>query len=780
MKIQSGKLTCSLDREAKKITLEPNPSDHTAVRFGVKIEGRVGRTVLTLLDAPWQIEEIKGRRFPGLPYELEEGLRINIPTSEPGVSFHLILGVSTDQPLLFLQAEINNPTNQPIHLHRLTILDIKPGEIKFQGAPPGHPAFFSNGWQSWSTSGAYQEGDRQRRSILGPFQNPMVVNCGTPKTRGRDHFTGDMFGVLGDLSKRVGFLAGFLSQKKNFGSLETRLEPAPSLSLWANGDGAQLPAGEQFQTDWASLGFIDIDAPNPLEPYLSAAAETHHVHTESPAPVGWCSWYHFYTEIDEEVIKSNLKTVADLQPEVPLPLFQIDDGFETKPGDWFSFTSGFPNGLAPLARNTRKAGLTPGVWLAPFIVHPGAKLVKEHPDWLLRNKHGLPVNAGFVWNRFTYALDLTNPDALAYTCQVIRTAVEKWGFTYLKLDFLYAAALDGVYQDPTKTRAEVLRMGLEALRLAAGPEVTLLGCGCPLGSGLGVFEAMRISADVSGHWKPHFPPFTPLLHREPHMPAARNALQNILSRALLHRHWWINDPDCLLIRPDTELTLAEVQTLATAIGLTGGSLLLSDDLPALPKTRLRIAQILLPLIDQRAVVIDWLDRATPSLLRVDLSGPAGNWQLLAEFNWADAAAEMAFSPQAFHLPEEGIWWVREFWTGQIGQMSTNSPIHLHNVPAHGVRVLAARPYTPEQPAYLGGELHLSQGLEIKAWHPQPNGLSFSLEFGHQGSGRIFLYLPKRPLGAWVGDETQMPEDQGQGVHSLFLKEAEGKEIHIKY
>ncbi len=197
--------------------------------------------------------------------------------------------------------------------------------------------------------------------------------------------------------------------------------------------------------------------------------------------------------------------------------------------------------------------MTPGIWLAPFILHRKAALVKDHPDWLLRNSRGKPVNAGYVWNTFTYALDLTNPEALEYTCDVIQAAVEKWGFEYLKLDFLYAAALEGVYQDPTKTRAQVLRMGLEALRDAAGPEVTLLACGCPLGSALGLFEAMRIGADVSGSWEPHFPPVSPILRKEPNMPSARNALQNIITRAPLHRHWWINDPDCLLVRADTDL-----------------------------------------------------------------------------------------------------------------------------------------------------------------------------------------------------------------------------------
>ena len=35
------------------------------------------------------------------------------------------------------------------------------------------------------------------------------------------------------------------------------------------------------------------------------------------------------------------------------------------------------------------------------------------------------------------------------------------------------------------------------------------------------------------------------------MPSVRNALQNVLCRLPLHQRWWINDPDCLLLRPET-------------------------------------------------------------------------------------------------------------------------------------------------------------------------------------------------------------------------------------
>lgn len=704
------------------------------------------------------------------------GVTLSFTWGQPNVEARVRLGLLPEEPLALVQIELTNRDSRPLSMDQFTPVQISAGDLHLGAPAQSNPAFYSQGWQSWSHTAVYGMGEKQRRSILGPFQNPMVINTGTPQTRSRNHFSGDMFGVLGDRSSRIGLVAGFLTQLNHFGSLEAECSPQPSLKMWSNGDQAVLMPGETLCTDWASLGFIDLDAPEPLEVYLRSVAKAHHIQQGSPVPVGWCSWYHFYQDISEEKIVANLEAVIQQKEKLPLTLFQIDDGFETYPGDWFDFDPDFPNGFTPIVSATKDAGLTPGVWLAPFIVHPKARLVKEHPDWLLRDKRGKPVNAGFVWNAFTYALDLTHPEALEFCRSVIRTAVKEWGFDYLKLDFLYAAALKGVYRDTTRTRAQVLRSGLEALREAAGPEVMMLACGCPIGSALGLFEAMRISADVSGHWKPHFPPVSPLLSAEPHMPSARNALNNILTRAMLHRRWWINDPDCLLVRADTELTLAEVQTLATAIALTGGSLLLSDDLPSLDAERMQIARSLLPVLPQQPRVLDWFDETLPARLRVNLHGPVGDWQLLALFNWNDHPVELQFSPGFFNLGNSGTWWLREFWTGTIGTMSPESPFVCMQVPPHGVRVMAARKYIADQPAYLGSTLHISQGIEVSQWQQNDHRLAIQFHLGRSVSGSAVLYLPGLPPQAQINSQPCRIDPVGNDLYSIELLDVDGQTL----
>lgn len=780
MMIETQDLRLNLLPEDGTFELRSRIFDHAAFRSRINAHIMLNRKPISLLGDSWHVLLIEDSVIEETRNGPIRQFNCHLNTCLTKVSVILKLGLSLGEPVAFVQLAVRNRGEQTLLIDGLTLLDIQPGALHFAQDDNPDPVFYSNGWQSWSHTGSYQWNEKQPTSILGKFQTPMVINAGTPKPGGKNHFTGDMFGMLGDQRSRVGLLTGFLSQKTHFGSLKTHFNPSPGLRVWANGDQTPLPPGEIITTDPLLVTFVDLDQAEPLNPYLQAVAREHEIQSEEPVPVGWCSWYQFYTDITEENIVSNLDAVIDLQPTLPLPLFQIDDGYETYPGDWFDFDPAFPQGVKPLVEKATNADLTPGIWLAPYIVHPKANLVKAHPDWLLRDASGKLVTAGFVWNTFTYALDLTHPEALAYTCEVIHTAVEDWGFRYLKLDFLYAAALNGVYQNPSLTRAQVLRKGLEALRKAAGPDVTMLACGCPLGSALGLFEAMRISADVSGRWQPHFPPISPLLQKEPHMPSARNAFHNILTRAPLHRHWWINDPDCLLVRPDTTLTLAEVQSLTSVIGLTGGSVLVSDDLPALPADRLRLAQLLLPVIDQRARVMDLFSAQTPACLRVDLTGPAGPWRLLAKFNWADQPADLSFSLDEFGLPETSVWWLREFWTGTTGQMAANLPFTFEAVPPHGMRVLAVRPCIESQPTYIGSDVHLSQGLEVSQWRAGQDQLSLTFHLGHQISGRIHLYLPWQLKRAVFGGEAIEVHSQepGSGIYSLDLKNLDGKELVI--
>jgi alpha-galactosidase len=655
-----------------------------------------------------------------------------------GLSARLIFAQAADR--LYWQVELKNEGSQTWQIERVELLRSTHGFCP----TPANLSFYSNGWQSWSPAAAFPSNQAMPRSILRGLQTPMIYNPGTPTPNRPGHFSSDFFGVLADRSAGQGLVIGFLAQQEQFGSLSARLNDSPILSLWANADQVQLRPGQTLPSDWAMLCPIATNTPDPLAPYLDTVSTWHEIRLPQEVPAGWCSWYEFYQNVTETDIRRNLVSLASMRDRLPIDLLQIDDGFEAQVGDWFDFhPKRFPRGVAGLAAEIRARGMTPGLWLAPFIVHPTSQLAHQHPDWLLRTPKGRPVNAGFVWNAFCQALDLTNPAALEYTAKVIRTAVEEWGYPYLKLDFLYAAALAGRYQDPTRTRAQVLRQGMQTLRQAAGEETFLLGCGAPLGSMLGLVQAMRIGADVGGDWHPHIFGIGLGLRDEPSVPSARVSVRNTLNRTALHRRWWLNDPDCLLVRTTTHLTLPEVQSLASAIALSGGALLISDNLPALSAERRRIAECLLPIIGQRPWVLDWLDSETPTRLRLDLESAAGTWHLLGLFQWQDQPRPIQFDPREFQLPSDD-YWVSSFWDERIFSLQAGQTLPLGPMAAHGCALLAVRPKQTGKAQYLGSNLHISQGLEVSHWQEKDLILSLNLSLPRQSEGSITLSLPRAP------------------------------------
>jgi hypothetical protein len=76
-------------------------------------------------------------------------------------------------------------------------------------------------------------------------------------------------------------------------------------------------------------------------------------------------------------------------------------------------------------------------------------------------------------------------------------------------------------------------------------------------------------------WKPEFP----LPHWDKmNLPAARNAVRNTLTRSAMHGRWFLNDPDCILLRASTRLTPAELRGILTVQAMCGGPVIVSDDM----------------------------------------------------------------------------------------------------------------------------------------------------------------------------------------------------------
>jgi alpha-galactosidase len=242
----------------------------------------------------------------------------------------------------------------------------------------------------------------------------------------------------------------------------------------------------------------------------------------------WCSWYSLYTEIHEQQL---LKVLGDLggreKPEsMPFDVFQVDDGWQVSIGDWEA-NSKFPSGMESLATRITETGRKAGLWLAPLLVVPSSRTFQEHKSWLLRNEDGKLVQAGFNWSERLYALDTTHPDVLLWLSELM-TKIRKWGYDYIKLDFLYAGALPGK-RTVDMPRETAYRNGLKTIRAALG-DAYFLTCGAPILPSLGLCDGIRVGPDVAGHFRSHRD--DDLLMNFA-IPGVRNALRTTLNRLWL-------------------------------------------------------------------------------------------------------------------------------------------------------------------------------------------------------------------------------------------------------
>ncbi|MBO4563063.1 MAG: alpha-galactosidase [Clostridia bacterium] len=283
---------------------------------------------------------------------------------------------------------------------------------------------------------------------------------------------------------------------------------------------------------------------------------------------GYSSWYNRYQNINDETISQDLLGCAKVMRSGEL--FQIDDGWEPKVGDWLEADEKkFPKGMKASAEAIHNNGYRAGLWLAPFAAQKDSLLVKEHPDWLLLHD-GEPWLCGGNWGGF-YSLDIDKPEVVEYIERVFSRVFDEWGFDLVKLDFLYGAAPFGTEYE---TRAGRMIRAMKLLRRVCG-EHPILGCGVPVMPAFGLVEYCRISCDVGLDWNDK--PWMRGLHRE--RVSTKQAMANTVFRRQLNGRAYLSDPDVFFLREkNIRLSDGQKMKLARLNALLGGVFLTSDNI----------------------------------------------------------------------------------------------------------------------------------------------------------------------------------------------------------
>ena len=457
---------------------------------------------------------------------------------------------------------------------KLTLIPSRPitlisASLEFWHEYEKNEKFFVNGYQSWTTSGEMSSEDIYRGTTplagVTKYTKDMAITSGDyaftryePRPGFFHSFTytylrrGDEFELFGSLSERNGYTVFYSDMEKHIFSVEKDVEGLTISEPYEMFDIVRVVGGydEVFDKYFAAMS-------------LPAKKRVDRL-------TGYTSWYNYFQKIDENIILRDLKGLSRARESVNI--FQIDDGYEPFVGDWLDYNGkDFPNGMKTIADAVHREGYLAGIWLAPFNVQRGkSRILKEHPDWLIRNPDGKPQLGCVAWGG-AYTLDIYNPEVREHLKKVFDTVLNDWGYDMVKLDFLYSQCRT---PRDNKTRGTIMCEAMDFLRECVGDKL-ILGCGVPLGPAFGVVDACRISCDVDLSYGGKFYNSMSINNE---LPSAQNAINNSMFRRHLNGRAFLNDPDVFFLR-DRNLTFTWEQKLLLAKinNLFGRVLFVSDD-----------------------------------------------------------------------------------------------------------------------------------------------------------------------------------------------------------
>ena len=457
---------------------------------------------------------------------------------------------------------------------KLTLIPSRPitlisASLEFWHEYEKNEKFFVNGYQSWTTSGEMSAEDIYRGTTplagVTKYTKDMAITSGDyaftryePRPGFFHSFTytylrrGDEFELFGSLSERNGYTVFYSDMEKHIFSVEKDVEGLTISEPYEMFDIVRFVGGydEVFDKYFAAMS-------------LPAKKRVDRL-------TGYTSWYNYFQKIDENIILRDLKGLSRARESVNI--FQIDDGYEPFVGDWLDYNGkDFPNGMKTIADAVHREGYLAGIWLAPFNVQRGkSRILKEHPDWLIRNPDGKPQLGCVAWGG-AYTLDIYNPEVREHLKKVFDTVLDDWGYDMVKLDFLYSQCRT---PRDNKTRGTIMCEAMDFLRECVGDKL-ILGCGVPLGSAFGFVDACRISCDVdlvyNGKFFNHIQVCNEIL-------SAQSAINNSVFRRHLNGRVFMNDPDVFFLRNNNlKFTQEQKLLLARINNLCGNVLFVSDN-----------------------------------------------------------------------------------------------------------------------------------------------------------------------------------------------------------
>ncbi len=666
--------------------------------------------------------------------------------------------------------EINDNSQNQLSVHSISPLTIKNSSLWLTDS--NHPtnlqeiSWFKNGWQSWSPCKllyGHQKDDE------GPINEIYKRAFDNQDYIIKGRFYSEYCTVITELNNKNSIILGFTTLNTQFTRLildYQNYEKIKLLTAFGCMDGISFKKSSIYMSEELFISFKSKNlAYYGLIDYAKSVKYNLTDERKKEIPIGWCSWYYYFENISEEEMIKNLEFFKSKRDIIPIDFIQLDDGYFTKIGDYKSINSKFPHGLNWLYHQINDNNFKSGVWTAPFLAIRSSNLFKNHKDWFLKDveTHKF-IKTYFNWGTFEYGLDLSNEEVLTYLSEFykgLRIAFKKKEIPnkktlidFFKIDFLHTAVpIEGDYFNKNLTRAQILYNGIKIIRDAISDKAFLLGCGEPLGPCVGLVDTMRIGEDTAPTWEDTD---EEMIKQGITTPSLKKCLLNVLYRSFMHNYFWINDPDCLMIRrSDTELNIDEIRLQLTIFGLSGGQLLISDDMTKLSEEEINDAKLLIPPYNPQKhdpIVVDAFISKFPSVYLLKTEEIIGKRFLVAIINWNDIASSKKLKvseliPNLYETIKD--FYVYDFWNEKyLGEFKITDFIELRDIKPHSCSYLNLIPIDNKLqglPTLFSTNLHITQGCcEIKKFefNKELSQLNINLELKGIREGYLLLKLPQ--------------------------------------
>ncbi len=319
------------------------------------------------------------------------------------------------------------------------------------------------------------------------FSMPNVMGAITP------HGQGGGIPVVAFWTAAVGEAIGHLETLPLVLSLPVKVASDGRIEAGLAQDApATLKPGEVFSTPLSFVAIFHGDYYEPLHLYsqvLQREGWTLPKPTNEDYNISWCGWGYEFNVTPAQM----LGTIPKLK-EFGIKWATLDDRWFQNYGDWQPRADTFPNdAIKKMADDFHRQGILVQIWWLPIGVEDGqgkyeghpygvAKVVQEHPDWLILDKNGKHARMA----RGLAALCPALPEVQQYTTQLTERFIRDWGFDGHKLDniFTMPACYNPAHHhkspsDSINAMGEVYKVILETTRALKPESVTQI---CPCGT----------------------------------------------------------------------------------------------------------------------------------------------------------------------------------------------------------------------------------------------------------------------------------------------------------